>query len=135
MRVDLHVHSTASDGVYSPAEVVQIALTNAMDVIALTDHDNTAGIAGAQAAAESAAETASSGRLEVLAGVELSSEDDNGDRHILGYLYDVENQPLQSLLVELREARVGRADRIVQKLAGLGVDVPLERVYALAGTG
>jgi len=128
MRIDLHMHSTASDGVYSPAEVVQIALTNQMDVIALTDHDNVAGISEAQQAAHST-------HLEVLAGVELSSEDEAGDRHVLGYLIDVNNAPLLALLAELRDARVHRADRIVQKLATLGVNVPLERVYTLAGNG
>jgi predicted metal-dependent phosphoesterase TrpH len=128
MRIDLHMHSTASDGVYSPAEVVQIALTNQMDAIALTDHDNVAGI-------EEARQAAHSTHLEVLSGVELSSEDDAGDRHILGYLINVHNKPLLALLAELRDARVNRADRIVQKLATLGVNVPLERVYTLAGTG
>jgi predicted metal-dependent phosphoesterase TrpH len=128
MRVDLHMHSTASDGVYAPAEVVQIALTNKMDVIALTDHDTSNGIVAAQQAA------ASTG-LEVLAGVELSSEDEHGDRHILGYLYDLNNVVLQQTFKELRDARVHRADRIVDKLHDLGINVSLEKVYALAGDG
>src|SRR5260221_6341583 len=115
MRIDLHMHSTASDGVYSPAEVVQIALTNKMDVIALTDHDTGNGLAEAQQAAAST-------QLEVLAGCELSSEDKDGDRHILGYLYDLHNEPLQRMFKELRAARVNRADLIVEKLHGLGVD-------------
>ena len=127
MRVDLHMHSTASDGVYTPTEVVQIALTNQMDIIALTDHDNVNGLAEArQAAAE---------KLEVLPGVELSTEEDQKDRHLLGYLFDPDNEPFLTMLVELRDARVSRADRIVQKLAALGVNVSLERVYALAGAG
>ena len=127
MRVDLHMHSTASDGVYTPTEVVQIALTNQMDIIALTDHDNVNGLAEArQAAAE---------KLEVLPGVELSTEEDQKDRHLLGYLFDPDNEPFLTMLVELRNARVSRADRIVQKLAALGVNVSLERVYALAGAG
>src|SRR5438270_7457393 len=110
MRVDLHMHSTASDGAYSPQEVVQIALTREMDVIALTDHDNVSGIAQAQ-------EAAASTKLQVLPGVELSSEDEQTDRHILGYLFDTANQPLQAILTELRNARVDRAERIVEKLA------------------
>ncbi len=127
MRVDLHMHSTASDGVYTPTEVVQIALTNQMDIIALTDHDNVNGLAEArQAAAE---------KLEVLPGVELSTEEDQKDRHLLGYLFEPDNEPFLTMLVELRDARVSRADRIVQKLAALGVNVSLERVYALAGAG
>jgi len=128
MRVDLHVHSTASDGVYAPGEVVQIALTNQLDVIALTDHDNVSGVVPAQQAAAGR-------KLEVLAGVELSAEDDYTDRHILGYLLDVDNAPLQSVLAELRDARANRAARMVQKLTAIGVNIPLERVMALAGTG
>jgi len=127
MRVDLHIHSTASDGVYSPTEVVQIALTNQMDIIALTDHDNVNGLDEARQAA--------SGKLEVLVGVELSAEEDQKDRHLLGYLFDLDNEAFLTTLVELRDARVSRADRIVQKLAGLGINISLERVYALAGSG
>jgi predicted metal-dependent phosphoesterase TrpH len=128
MRVDLHMHSTASDGVYSPAEVVQIALTNNMDIIALTDHDTSNGVVQAQQAALGT-------QLEVLAGVELSSEDESGDRHILGYLYELDNAPLQATFKDLRDARVHRADRIVEKLHALGIDVSLERVYKIAGAG
>jgi 3',5'-nucleoside bisphosphate phosphatase len=122
------MHSTASDGVYSPQEVVQIALTHNMDVIALTDHDNTSGIIPAQ-------EAATLSKLEVFAGVELSSEDEAGDRHILGYLFDLSNAPLQAILTKLRDARVNRAERMVEKLDGLGLPISFERVRAIAGTG
>jgi predicted metal-dependent phosphoesterase TrpH len=128
MRVDLHLHSTASDGVYSPAEVVQIALTNQLEVIALTDHDTVSGIRPAQAVA------ATTG-LQVLAGVELSSEDEHTDRHILGYLINVDHAPLQALLSELRDSRTNRAARMVQKLADLGIPISMERVMALADDG
>lgn len=128
MRVDLHTHSTASDGVYTPVEVVHIALTHQMDVIALTDHDNVSGVRPARQTAEGTG-------LEVLAGVELSAEDERTDRHILGYLIDVDSQPLRATLTELRDARTHRAERMVQKLAALGVDIPLERVLTLADQG
>src|SRR5262249_46835167 len=104
MRVDLHMHSTASDGVYSPAEVVHIALTNQMDVIALTDHDNVAGLPEAWQAASG--KSGESGKLEVLAGVELSSEDETADRHVIGYLVDVQNAALLAMLKEMRDSRV-----------------------------
>jgi predicted metal-dependent phosphoesterase TrpH len=119
------MHSTASDGVYSPTEVVQIALTNQLDIIALTDHDTVNGLAEAQQAA--------AGKLEVLTGVELTM--DGGKFDILGYLFDLDNVSFLTTLVELRDARVSRADRIVQKLATLGINISLERVYALAGSG
>ncbi len=122
------MHSTASDGVYSPPEVVQLALTHQLDVIALTDHDNTNGVAAARQAAASTP-------LTVIAGVELSAEDDTHDVHILGYFINVDDAPFQTALVEMREARAGRAQQIVAKLAALGVAISLERVHQLAGTG
>lgn len=122
------MHSTASDGVYSPAEVVNIALTNNVDVIALTDHDNVSGVGLAQ-------EAAADKKLEVISGVELSAEDEQTDRHILGYLFDVQNEPLLAMLATLRNARVNRIEQMVQKLAALGIVVSLERVHKLAGDG
>src|SRR5258708_832063 len=119
MRVDLHMHSTASDGAYSPTEVVQIALTKQMDVIALTDHDNVNGF-------EEALTAASGTALQILPGVELSSEDDQKDRHLLGYLFDPAHKEFLATLAELRASRVNRADLMVKKLDELGVHVSLE---------
>src|SRR5258708_37925671 len=121
MRLDLHLHSTASDGVYSPTEVVKIALTNQVNVISLTDHDNVAGL-------EEARKAAASSGLTVLPGVELSSEEKKKDRHVLGYLFNPDDSAFLAVLAELRGARVGRAERIVQKLGDLGGQIPLERV-------
>ena len=130
MRIDLHMHSTASDGVYSPADVVQIALTHQMDVIALTDHDSVSGVLPAQNAA------AASGRLEVISGMELCTEDaQRVEWHLLGYMFDPQNEPLRGVLAELQNGRTTRAARMVQKLAAIGVTIPLERVFAVAGTG
>jgi predicted metal-dependent phosphoesterase TrpH len=128
MRVDLHMHSTASDGAYSPEEVVQIALSKAMDVIALTDHDSIGGITRAQAATAGTS-------LEILAGIELSAEDEDADRHILGYMFDPGSAALSTLLMQLRQARVDRIRRMVDKLAALDVVVPVEEVLALADGG
>jgi predicted metal-dependent phosphoesterase TrpH len=128
MRIDLHMHSTASDGVYAPVEVVRMALERSIDVIALTDHDNLAGIRPAQQAAAGTS-------LTVLAGVELSSEDPKRETHILGYLMDVDCAPFLAHLSEMREARSGRADRIVEKLNTLGMAVSIDRVRQIAGTG
>lgn len=128
MRVDLHIHSTASDGVYSPAEVVQIAVTNNMDVIALTDHDTVSGIHAAQ-------EAASTTRLEVIAGIELTVENDQFRFDLLAYLFDPDNPSFLAALTALHEARIQRAERMVKNLSAQGVNIPLERVYALAGNG
>ncbi len=122
------MHSTASDGVYTPEEVVEIALTNALDVIALTDHDTTDGVARAQAAAEGTP-------LRVIAGVELSAEDTRADRHILGYFVDLRDTALSRLLNELRDARVSRVVRILNNLERMGISVPIENVLSIAEKG
>lgn len=124
MRLDLHVHSTASDGAYAPAEVVQLALGHQLEVIALTDHDTLAGLPAAREAAGS--------RLQVLTGVELSAEDEHADRHILGYLVNEHHDELNALLVELKEARRQRVERIVAKLNSLSVGLTVDEVLALA---
>ncbi|HIE37648.1 MAG TPA: PHP domain-containing protein, partial [Anaerolineae bacterium] len=123
--VDLHIHSTASDGVLTPTEVVHLALKRGLSAIALTDHDTLAGVAEAQAAAGT--------RLEVIPGVEVNSEGDWGDLHFLGLYVDPENPFLNERLRAMQEARVGRAQRIVKKLAWLGMPLDWEEVRALAG--
>lgn len=128
MRVDLHMHSTASDGVYNPAEVVDIAVTHQMDVIALTDHDTIQGI-------PSALDAANQTQLQVIAGVELSSQDETVDRHLLGYLLNITYAPLLDRLDVLRNGRVYRIQEMVQKLIAVGLPIEVERVLALAGTG
>jgi 3',5'-nucleoside bisphosphate phosphatase len=128
MRVDLHMHSTASDGVYAPEDVVKIAHTNGLDVIALTDHDNVSGVEAAVTAALALS-------LEVVAGVELSCVVDDAKVDILGYLLDIHDIPLQTTLRQLRNARVDRIRGMVDKLAALGVSVSVERVLALSDAG
>ncbi|MFN8418405.1 MAG: PHP domain-containing protein [Anaerolineae bacterium] len=122
------MHSTASDGVYSPPEVVGLAIKHQMDVIALTDHDNVDGIAPAQLAAANTS-------LRVLAGVELSSEDDAADRHVLGYLVDTTYVPLLDKLRQLQNARIERVQQIAAKLAAINRPISVERVLELAGEG
>ena len=124
-RIDLHVHSTASDGVYTPSEVVRLATDLGLSAIALTDHDTTAGVLEAQQAA--------GGSLEVVPGVEISSEGDWGDLHFLGYYLDPAHARLHELLEAVRDARVGRARGMVQQLGRMGMHLDWERVRALAG--
>jgi hypothetical protein len=126
MRIDLHLHTTASDGVYSPSEVVQLALTHRLEVMALTDHDNVGGVA--------AAEEAANGKLQVLSGVELSAQADE-ERHILGYLVDIAYPPLVDQLALLRDSRVNRMEQMVTKLAALGLPISFESVLQAAGDG
>jgi predicted metal-dependent phosphoesterase TrpH len=125
---DLHTHSTRSDGTLRPSEVVQLALERDLAGIALTDHDTTAGLDEARGAAE--------GRgLEVLTGCELSAEHDGQPVHVLGYAFDPAEPRFRAKREWIRAGRVGRAERMVQRLRELGADVRFERVLELAGGG
>lgn len=125
-KVDLHVHSTASDGVLTPSEVVGLAAERGLGAIALTDHDTLGGVTEAQQAA------AGSG-LEVIAGVEVSSEGEWGDLHILGYYVNPASDPLREMTQAMRDARMGRARKMVELLGELGMPLEWEEVRALAG--
>jgi predicted metal-dependent phosphoesterase TrpH len=124
MRADLHVHSTASDGTDPPAEVMRRAARAGLDVVALTDHDTVAGHAEARAAA---------GPVTLLPGMELSCRLDGRSLHMLAYLFDADQPELAAELARIRDDRVLRARAMVDKLAGLGVDVSWGQVAAIAG--
>ena len=124
MRADLHVHSTASDGTDPPAEVMRRAARAGLDVVALTDHDTVAGHAEARAAA---------GPVALLPGMELSCRLDGRSLHMLAYLFDVDQPELAAELTRIRDDRVLRARAMVDKLAGLGVNVSWGQVAAIAG--
>jgi predicted metal-dependent phosphoesterase TrpH len=125
-QVDLHMHSTASDGVLRPAEVVRLAHARGLKTIALTDHDTTDGL-------REAIETGQTVGIEVIGGLEINSETDIGHMDFLAYGCDVENTAFQEQLLEIRDARVGRAKGMVKKLAELGLPVAWERVLFFAG--
>jgi predicted metal-dependent phosphoesterase TrpH len=125
-RVDLHIHSTASDGVFTPSEIVCQALERELAVIALTDHDTLGGVAEAQRAAVGT-------DLEVITGVEVNSEGDWGDLHFLGYYVDPENGLLRERLQMMQDARLGRARGMVGRLCEMGMPLEWEEVRALAG--
>jgi predicted metal-dependent phosphoesterase TrpH len=129
-KVDLHLHSTASDGTLSPAELVALAVQRGLRVIALTDHDSTEGVDAALQAAR-----ASGGALEVVPGVELNTDVPAGEAHVLGYLLDHHDQALQEELAQRRASRLERGRAMVEKLARLGLPVSWQRVLELAGSG
>ena len=120
MRYDLHMHSTCSDGVHSPAEVVERAIAGGLDAIALTDHDNTMGVRPALEAAK--------GRITVIPGVEMSSKWEGRSIHILGYFVDPGAEAIDAHYRAMHEARHGRMSAIVQRLADQGVHLDLDRV-------
>jgi len=128
-KVDLHLHSCVSDGRYTPAEVVAKAAGLGLAVIALTDHDNVDGIASALEAAKNFP------GLKVIPGVEISADEPEGEVHMLGYFIDYTHPELLETLKESRASRVGRAEEMVNKLAGLGLPVEWKRVQEISGDG
>lgn len=128
--VDLHAHSTLSDGVDSPAGLVAEAARRGLRVLALTDHDTVAGVAAATAAAEAVG-------IELVPGVELSTggRDGEGEIHLLGYFVDPDDPALLTTLATYAAQRLVRMERIAERLAAAGVPVAPEHVVRLAGAG
>jgi len=125
--VDLHMHSTASDGALPPGEVVAAAHRAGLGAIALTDHDTVDGLNEARRAGDALG-------VRVVPGIELSAIDDGDERHVLG-LHLSHPEHLAAALAELRETRRERAKTTVALLNSLGVPVTLEAVYVEAGDG
>jgi predicted metal-dependent phosphoesterase TrpH len=128
-EVDLHLHTTASDGRLTPQELVKLAAERGLRVIAITDHDTTDGVAPARAAAARFAD------LRLIPGVEMSVDIAEAEVHLLGYWVDPDNREFQQLLAWSRDGRINRAHRILEKLAELGMPLEWERVRELAGDG
>jgi predicted metal-dependent phosphoesterase TrpH len=126
--IDLHIHSTYSDGLLTPTEIAEYAQRVGLQAIAVTDHDDLS------AFAEAAAAGARLG-LDVIPGVELSATYNGCETHILGYLYDVTSTPLIEFAAHMRENRVERAQEIIQRLCHLGMPISLEMVKMRAGQG
>ncbi|MFF7978352.1 PHP domain-containing protein [Streptomyces sp. NPDC007901] len=127
MRIDLHCHSTASDGTDTPAELVRNAAAAGLDVVALTDHDTTRGYAEAIAALPAG--------LTLVTGAELSCRIDGVSMHMLAYLFDPEEPDLLAERELVRDDRVPRAQGMIAKLNALGVPVTWEQVKRIAGDG
>ncbi|MFD0029849.1 PHP domain-containing protein [Streptomyces sp. NPDC127172] len=127
MRIDLHTHSTASDGTDTPAELVRNAAAAGLDVIALTDHDTSRGYTEAVAALPAG--------LTLVTGAELSCRLDGVGLHMLAYLFDPDEPELLRERELVRDDRVPRAQGMVTKLQDLGVPVTWEQVARIAGDG
>ncbi|MEU8943641.1 PHP domain-containing protein [Streptomyces goshikiensis] len=130
MRIDLHAHSTASDGTDSPAELVRNAAAAGLDVVALTDHDTVGGYAEAIAALHEIP-----AGLTLVTGAELSCRLDGIGMHMLAYLFDPDEPELARERELVRDDRVPRARAMVAKLRDLGVDITWEHVARIAGDG
>ena len=131
--IDLHIHSTASDGTLTPPQLIQMALDLGLQAVAITDHDT---LEGVQQALEIRIPT----HLRFLPGVEISTQPPegfaiNGSMHVLGYDMDVNHAPLQQALTELQQARDNRAPLIVEKLNRIGIPIDMAQVMAHVGDG
>jgi predicted metal-dependent phosphoesterase TrpH len=127
-QVDLHIHSTASDGRLSPAELVATAAEHGLTTIALTDHDTIGGLAQAVVAAESLP------GFRMIPGIELSTEAE-GEVHVLGYFIDYTSDALGARLERMRNSRLERAQAMIGRLADLGIVIEWSRVKEIAGSG
>ena len=128
-EVDLHLHTTESDGRLTPAELIALVAQRGLKVAAVTDHDITDGIEPAWDAARAYPQ------LTVIPGIELSTDIPGNEIHILGYYIDYKDQDFQVMLERFRDSRVGRAREMVQRLGALGLPVEWERVKEIAGQG
>ena len=128
MPIDLHTHSNASDGTLDPAEVVAEAARHGLSTIALTDHDTTDGWAEASAAAQRHG-------VDLVPGVELSTQHAGVSVHLLAYLVDPAHGELAAEMWHARSSRDTRLERMVAKLAGAGIPISMEAVLARSKPG
>ena len=126
-RIDLHLHTTHSDGSLRPSEVLALAQTAGVTALAITDHDIVDGI-------PEALETGARLGIEILPGVEISSFDGKSELHILGYCINWQDETLLGRLATLRKSRHRRNPLIIERLQALGLELTYDEVRSLAGT-
>jgi len=126
-RIDLHLHTTHSDGSLRPSEVLALAKAAYVSALAITDHDITTGIPEAMAVGQELG-------IEVIPGVEISSFDGKNELHILGYCLNWEGDEFNRRLAMLRASRHRRNPLIIERLRAAGLDVTYDEVKTLAGT-
>lgn len=126
MRIDLHTHTTASDGLLPPERLLRLAKDAGVGILAVADHDTTDAVDAAM----------TEGRrlnVEVIPAVEINTDVDTTEVHVLGYYIDHRQNWFQEFLTRLRDGRVNRAARMVEKLNALGIPITFARVRAIAG--
>ena len=128
-KVDLHIHSTRSDGTLTPTELIRLCSDKGLKVVALTDHDSTNGVV------EARAEARKLGGIEVIAGVELSCDTEIGEVHVLGLFVDIEAPDFQRFCERTRSGRLERGRLMVERLAESGVKLSFDRVLELSDGG
>jgi predicted metal-dependent phosphoesterase TrpH len=123
--IDLHTHSTASDGIYSPTKLLQRAHEVGLRVLALTDHDSTEGL-------DEASEAALHLAIDFIPGIEINTDVGRDEIHVLGYYLEYQRPEFQAILQVLRDARTRRGQRMVELLNQQGVSIMWERVRQIA---
>lgn len=126
-RLDLHLHTTHSDGSFTPTEVIDLAHKAGVTALAITDHDITTGILEATLAGQEHG-------IEVIPGIEISSTMGTSELHILGYFLDYQDARLNERLARLRDSRHRRNPKIIERLQAAGIAITYEEVRTLAGT-
>ena len=126
--VDLHLHTTASDGVKTPSEIVRYAKGKGLQAIAITDHDTIEGLEEGLSEGEKIG-------FEVVPGVEISAEHSPGSMHLLGYFLDIHHAHLRDKLNYLQKARAERNPKIIENLNRLGIRINYEEVVKASGGG
>lgn len=128
MTIDLHIHSTYSDGTETPDQLVQRAVRKGLKAISITDHDTVEGTVAAM-------NTESVNALEVVPGIEFSCVHKSHHMHLLGYYIDPANPELLATLNNIQQARIDRNSQIIERLNGLGIDITMEEVYQKSTVG
>ena len=126
--VDLHSHTTASDGALAPRDLVRLAARHGVRVLAVTDHDSTEGLP------EAIDEAARHG-IEIVPGLEINTDVPGAEIHVLGYCVDWQAEWFQAFLREQRAERTARVHRIVERLTGLGMPLAADEVFAICKEG
>ncbi len=140
-KVDLHLHTNASDGTFSPQELVDKALEMGLGVISITDHDTVNGVEKAfryindRLKGEESLNNQAKLPLEIIPGIELSSTFRQKDVHFLGYFIDYKNKKLVDKLDELRSFRIERGWKITEKLANAGITIDFQEILKKVGEG
>ena len=127
--VDLHLHTTNSDGRLTPTELIRLAAGKGLKVVSVTDHDSTEGLAEAN---ETVREFP---QMRIIPGIELSTDIPGDEIHMLGYFIKYDDAQFQDTLLRFRRGRVERAQLMVEKLDALGIHLEWDRVQAIAGEG
>ena len=127
--VDLHLHTTASDGRLTPTELIHLVAKGGLQVVSITDHDSTEGLAEALKAAKEYP------HLTLIPGIEMSADIPGNEIHVLAYYIQYEDKGLQNTLQKFRDDRIYRAKEILERLREMGMPVQWERVQEIAGDG